>query len=50
MVKRQIGIHLLQSPILVLKLLEALDLAYFHAAVAALPFVQCRLAYAQFFA
>ena len=41
-IQSQFGIHLLELAVLLLEFLEPADLAYLHAAVLALPIVQCR--------
>ena len=41
-IQSQFGVHLLELAVLLLKFLEPTDLAHLHAAVLALPIVQCR--------
>ena len=44
--QRQFSIHLLELAVLLLEFLEPADLTQLHAAVLALPIVQCRFRYA----
>lgn len=41
-IQSQFGVHLLELAVILLKFLEPTDLAHLHAAVLALPIVQCR--------